>query len=332
VRGSDFGFTSSTSNSLYGIKKFGNFYVSAVRHIVTPKLSFNYAPDFSKNERFYNFGGVGLSSSSKQKRLKFTLENKWQLKLKAVSNRKEKKLNDFISTNSNISYDFEKDEKPFSDIGHSVKLRPGKISTKYFVLSISPHGTVTQKTYDLNFKGFNPQKWNFGVSYWSFKLSSKLTFSGDAQYLEYFPHPANRFVSNKFFEHDSLDTVLENEITTLQELEELDKEKKSWSLSFSHTFKTNKNTFENKDYSSNLRTSLTAKITRNWSVSYDNHINLKEKETVSHNITFTRELHCWKMYFRYTKYGEYWNYQFKVFNVKLPDSLMFRKSDHKKYY
>ncbi|MCK4312380.1 MAG: LPS-assembly protein LptD, partial [Candidatus Cloacimonetes bacterium] len=120
----------------------------------------------------------------------------------------------------------------------------------------------------------------------------------------------------------------ESIVTTLEELDELAIEKKNWSFVFSHTYKTNKTSYENNDYTSNLRTSVSAKITRSWSISYDNYINLKEDELVSHSFTITRDLHCWKVYFRYTKQGDFWNYRFQLFNIKLPDALKFRTSDH----
>ena len=330
VRGYDYGTTSTTSFSLYGLRRFKRGYVSAVRHIVSPTAKYSWSPDFTDNSKYYNYGG--LRKSAKAKKVSFTMGNKWQLKLRETENKKERKLNDFFKIDSNANYNFMADEEPWSDISHTVTLKPNKFTAGILDLSFSPSGTLKQNPYWMNLNNFNPQNWNFGVSDWSYRTSSKISIGADAEYYDYFPLPPNKFVSNKFFGSDSLSVEEENEIDTLEELENLEREQKSWILSFSHTYKMTKTNYPDNNYTSSLRTSLSAKITKNWSVDYDNYINLKEKKVVSHNVTFTRELHCWKLYFRYTKQSDYWNYQFKIFNIKLPSSLFFRKSDKKKNY
>jgi hypothetical protein len=297
---------------------------------VSPTAKYSWSPNFTDNSKYYNYGG--LKKSAKAKKVSFTMGNKWQLKLRETENKKERKLNDFFKIDSNANYNFMADEEPWSDISHTVTLKPSKFTAGILDLSFSPSGTLKQNPYWMNLNNFNPQNWNFGVSDWSYRTSSKISIGADAEYYDYFPLPPNKFVSNKFFGSDSLSVEEENEIDTLEELENLEREQKSWILSFSHTYKMTKTNYPDNNYTSSLRTSLSAKITKNWSVDYDNYINLKEKKVVSHNVTFTRELHCWKLYFRYTKQSDYWNYQFKIFNIKLPSSLFFRKSDKKKNY
>jgi len=168
------------------------------------------------------------------------------------------------------------------------------------------------------------------VTDWTLGLSSTLTFSGDANYIDYFPISENKFETSNFFASDTLTTEEENVINTIKEMDELEKSKKNWSLSFKHSYKTNRTSYENNDYSSDLRINLSAKISRNWTVAYDNYINLETDELVSHSFTITRDLHCWKVFFRYTQQGDYWNYRFQLFNIELPDALKFRTSDHKR--
>ena len=330
VHGYDYSAKSSVWFSLYGIRRFRDFYVSGIRHIFTPKVSFVYTPDFSENEKYYSFGGIGLSSAKKQRKINFSLSNIWQLKLVSTKSRKERKINDFFKISSTLSYDFEKEDKHFSSLSHSFDLRPNPFKFKWISLSVNPKGTILQDSYELNFRNYNPQKWDFAVDNWTFNLFSKLTLSGDANYIDYFPIQENRFVSSRFFQADTVAAEEENTISTLEDLEKLTREQKNWSVSFSYSYKTDKTKFKNKEFSSDIRTSLSAKITKNWAFSYNNYYNLKKKEMVSHSFTVTRELHCWKLFFRYTKQGDYWNYTFKIFNIKLPDSLKFRTSDHKK--
>ncbi len=331
MRGNDYSTTSSSWFSLYGLRKFPHFYIAAVRHVISPKFSFSYNPDFSKNSRFYSFGDIGLNKSSKKRTIGYSLENKWQLKLTETEQKKERKINDFFRINSSISYNFEDEsDRKFSDISHTIDLNPNDLKFKYFSLSLNPGGKISQKTYELKVNDWNPQNWNYAIKDWNFDITSKLTISGDANYFEYFPQPENRFVTNKFFHSDSLSDENENLLTTIADIEKLDKEQKNWSVTFSHTYRTDKEQYEDKDYYSYLRSSVSAKITRNWTIAYNNNYDIEAKDLKSHNFTLTRELHCWKLVFTYTKQDDYWNYKFMLFNIKLPDSLKFRTSDHKK--
>jgi lipopolysaccharide assembly outer membrane protein LptD (OstA) len=327
VRGMDYRTSSSVSFSLYGIRKFGNFPLKAVRHIVSPSVSFSYHPDFSDNDKFYSFGGVSLSSAERSRRVSFSLGNKWQLKLQAGE--EEKKLNDFFSVNSSISYDFEKEGKRFSDISHSLNLNPGQFKASFFQLSVRPYASIKQIPYDFEVNSW--RDWDLPIESWSFRANSKLNISGDASYADYFPMPENQFAANKFFsaEPDSLDMQAEQEMETIEDIENLKLSSKNWTVNFSHDFRTDKQMFADGDFYNNIRTSLNAKITKNWTVSYDNYIDLETNQLRSYSITLNRDMHCWKLYFKFTKQENYWNYQFKFFNIKLPDSLLFRNSDHK---
>lgn len=327
VRGMDYNTNSSLSFNLYGMRKLPGYYISAIRHIITPRISYTYRPDFSENDRFYSFGGIRLSSASKSRRLSFSLGNKWQLKLSATPNNKERKINDFIDFTSSINYDFEQDNG-FSNISHSLQLKPNNLKLGFFDLSTRPKGNFTQAAYDLGIKSWNPQKWDLAVTNWDINITSSLKISGDAGYVDYFPLAKNDFVSGNFFSSDSIAAEDEQTITTLEELDELDREEKSWAFSVSHIYKLNKAQYEINDYNSTMRMSASVRITKNWAISYDNYIDLETDELVSHNFLISRDLHCWKMTFKYTKQGDYWNYQFKLFDLKLADALKFSTSDH----
>ncbi|MDY6915971.1 MAG: putative LPS assembly protein LptD [Candidatus Cloacimonadota bacterium] len=329
VRGSDYNTTSSASFSLYGVKRFANFPITAVRHIISPRLSFSYHPDFGQNEKYYSFGGIGLSSAKRSRRVSFNLGNKWQLKLRTTED-ETKKLNDFFSASSSISYDFEKEGKRFSDINHSLNMNLGDLDYSIFKLTFRPYGSIKQIPYD--FKVNSWKNWDFPIEDWNIRINSKLNISGDANYAEYFPLPENEFTSNnKFFntQADTLDTEEEMELETIEDIENLKISSKNWTINISHDLRTDKTMYKKGDFYNNIRTSLNAKITQNWTISYDNYIDIEENELRSYSITLNRDMHCWKLYFRYTKQGSYWNYQFKFFNIKLPDSLLFRNSDHK---
>ncbi|MCD6182421.1 MAG: LPS-assembly protein LptD [Candidatus Cloacimonetes bacterium] len=328
VRAMDYNTSSRISFSLYGLRKINNWYLKAVRHILSPSISFTYKPDFTDNRDYYSFSGIGVNASGRQRKVAITLVNKWQVKLNEWGKLKERKLNNFFTITSTCNYDFEREGDKLSSLSHSLDFNPNGIKAGPVSLSVSPSGSIVQDPHHISLHRIFSYG-DYGVDRWRFNLSSKLTLGGDASYFDYFPQRKNRFVSNRFLEQDSLATEEDRTITTLADLEALQTSKKNWNLSFTHSYKTDDISYENHSYTSDLRMAFSAKITRNWSVQYDNYINLREKDIVSHNVTLTRDLHCWKIIFRYTQQGEYWNYKFQLFNIVLPDDLKFETTDHK---
>lgn len=329
VRAYDYSTTSGLSFSLYGTRVYTEpLYVSAVRHVATPQLSFTYKPDFTDNQKYYTFSGININSTAKQRRLSLSLENKWQLKLKQTESLHERRLNDFFRINTSVNYDFERDEKPFSNILHNINLNPNAFRYSILNLSVRPNGRIVQDPYDMSFKDISPTNWDWGVSDWSAGITSRLSLSGDATYMDYFP-----IRKNEFWTEDLMMDYPEEEeeyMLSLEEMERLAAERNDWSLSFEHNYRTNRTSYKAGQYTSNLKTSVSLMLTKNWKIAYDNFIDMKTNDIVSHNVTITRELDCWRIFFRYTKQGDFWNYQLRLFNIKLPDALQFRTSDRKR--
>jgi lipopolysaccharide assembly outer membrane protein LptD (OstA) len=331
--GNDWNLNTSMNFSMYGISNFSRGYLKAARHIISPKISYSYRPDFSRNENFGNLSGYSVASGKRQQKMSMSLGNNWQLKLRETENRKEKNINDFFKLSSSLSYDFENKitgynlGRGFGSLTHGLDLNPESIKLAMIDLSIEPYGNITQDVYDWDFSGSEISKWDWGVSNWNLTVNSRLKISGNAGYIEYFPIEENPFTSNQFLLTDSLSLEEEDEFTTLEELEELAREENSWSINLNHSYRLTKSSYENNDYTSNLKGSFNAQLTKNWNFSYSNYYDINDKKMVSQSFTLVRELHCWRLEFRYSRQESWWNYSFKLFNIKLPDSLLFKTSD-----
>ena len=103
---------------------------------------------------------------------------------------------------------------------------------------------------------------DFGLENWIFDLNTTLSFSKDAVYFDYFPQSENRFMTNRFFQTDSL-VFDEDDINSFDDFDRLRQDKKNWSFSLSHLLKTNKSMFEENEFDNDLRASFSAKITKN---------------------------------------------------------------------
>ena len=311
--GYDYSTTSRMSFSLYGVRQMPEMYVSGFRHIMTPSVSFTYKPDFTENSHLYSFGGVGVNSGKKSRTINYSLSNTWQLKLRGKGEEKEKKLNDFFKLNSSLSYNLEREGKKFGNIRHSLSLRPAKAELGLFNFTWSNTGSVTEDAY------------TFDVSNWS--VNSTFAISGDAPYTDYFPEPLNSFETSTFFLNDSLETEEDSpgKLDTIDKVEQLG-DTENWRISATHQYSTNR---YSEFYKSNLRIDTSFRVTTNWTVTYSNYIDLKESEFISHELLLTRTLHCWKLTFKWSKEGDFWDYRLTLFAIKLPDALKFRTSDHK---
>ncbi len=322
--GSSYNFNTGVKFSLYGVKKFKKFPITAVRHIITPSVSFGYHPDFRKNDRFYSFSGISVNQSDKSERMTFTLLNKWQLKIKKANSDRPKKLNDFLSIRSSFGYDAtKKNDKGFSNLTHYITMRTGEFKTSLFNLNFYPNFTIYQDVYKMKLKSFDYKQWKAGINNWKFNTTFKIGFSSNANYYNYFP------IEKRIWEEDKL--FNKSKEGTKPFGSEIEKKLKKWKLDFSFDYNTDKNSFEKKQFTGSFRTNFNFNLTNFWHITYNNYYDLKSKKLISWDITVSRDLHCWKLVFRYTRQSGYWSYNFRIFNIKLPDALKFKTSDSKRF-
>ncbi len=313
VRGNDYSANSRIAMSFYGFGSYPKLPLRAVRHIMTPSLSFNYTPDLSENTKYFSFSGIGLNSGKKQRRASFALDHKWSFKFFSPLTKSLQSFNDIFTVSSNVSYDLESDDKQFSNINHSASLRPGRMNLGKLNLNISTNGSAVQDAY------------KYDIINW--RVSNSFSIGGESDYTDYFPQEKNKFFTGSAYQPDSLSWQREETENIINDLERLRRQKYPWDIAFNQDYS---RVVKTKFTSHNLRSSLSFRLTQNWSVSYNNYMNLENKELISQSISIDRSLNCWKILFTFSKQGDYWNYRMQLYNVALPDVLRFRHSDHKR--
>jgi len=299
VRGYDHNLTTNLSTNIYGVFSFPKSRLKAVRHIITPKFTYTMHPDFSCNERFYNFSSISISKAGRSERITFGLTNKLQAKV-IDKEGKEKTYNDLLTWSSSFSYDFQKKPRGFSTISHTITNMPFNISlgNTTVKLSNSLKGVQDPYTFDLT----------------NYSISASLNISGKMDYRNYYP------VKPTF----TLKGSEEQECCAEKDLIET----KPWDLSMAFSY--SKNT-QSDYYSAGLHNTLHLNLTKNWSLTYTNYFNFKEKELISQSIDVFRDLNCWQLKFSWNKSGDYWSYRLEIKVKKLPD-LRFLQTDSKSYY
>ena len=312
VRGDDYSAATSANFVLYGMKKFNNFYVSAVRHIITPSAGFSWNPGFPQNDKYYYFGGVGLNSGSRSRSVSMSLNQTWQVKLAPKGELKERKINDFLGWSARTYLNLESKEHQWADISHSFTLHPAQYDNHKVNVSYSASYNFSQKPYELHLLD-----WKFRNQY----VSHSVTVSGKAPYTDYFPRNKNESFNAYLPKQDSTGTFEANPSSL--------KSDESWNLTLAQDFNAGRDILH--PTNNNLRFSATAKVTTNWNLTYSNYISIKTGQMLSQNYDISRNLHCWKLTVSYTRRPGYWDYRIVFFNIALPDALKLQTHDNKRF-
>jgi len=302
------------STKLYGIFPYRIGPIRAIRHIITPGMSFSYTPDFSKEFFGINLGyfkidkslnkfdifsstPIGPTPSRETKSLNFSLSNLFQGKIKR--NDKEDVV-ELLTTSTSGSYNFTADSLKLSQISTSIR----SDLTKKLNLNIS----LTHDLYKYENKRINkintnrygvpgPRLTQLNVSS-SFKFSD-VTFEG---------------LKSDYDKEDtaitSLDTSGAGNLTKVDS-----KSNKLFNANFHLKFSLNKFNPNNPIKRFWLSGNISFKIFNKWRVGYSTDIDLVNKKFVSHSIQISRDLHCWEFYFSWVPTGYGKQYYLRI-NVK----------------
>lgn len=312
VRGNDWSTSTSANFTLYGLQNIPDFYVSTIRHIVTPNVSFNFNPGFPDNDKYYSFGGIGVNAGKKSRTINLSLDQKWQIKLRAKDNEKPVKIDNLFSMTSSTGLNLEKKEHQFGNLAHNFTFNPGSIEKGKIQLGYSAGFNIQHNPYKMHWLNYKPTSQNF---------THTIGISGNAGYIDYFPRKNNDRFNAYLAKPDSISQPGQgNQVLGKQE---------SWNVNITQSMSTDANILHPRN--NNVNSSAEVKLTTNWSLSYSNIYNVTTSEMVSQSFDINRMLHCWKLSISYTRRSDYWDYKIVFLNVNLPDALKFQTRDSKRF-
>ena len=290
-------YSLTADTKLYGIwvPEIGRF--TGLRHILSPSISYTYAPEIDTVKYFAPHPDLGQSPYQKeQQTIGFSLGNDLDLKyLKVVGHKADTTKGDtakavedqygnrrLLTTRHSVSYNFAADSLNFSDISSS------------FGFQILPDYLFTITTRHSFYHKYSMEPTKVQVpelTYWGYELSRSFNWSG------------------------TLNAGLPSQMGKY--------EMRKWSLgltyrySFSST-RVGKDLFQD---NVNHSTSITASFqpTINWEVSYSTQYDYNEGKFVTHRFTFNRALHCWQLDFTWTPTGPAAGWSFAIYVRDLPD-------------
>ncbi len=322
-----FGLGVSASTKLYGIYQPNSLGVSALRHTISPSISYNYEPDFSKpfwgyftsytnskgEEVKYNkferelFGGLSQQESQS---ISFRVSNIFEMKTMVDptdTTSKENKIQ-LLNLDASMGYNFVADSLKFSDLNLNYRTQIGQY------LSFS--GSSTYSLYDYDQEGrrinkflINQGKGLFRLTQFQFSISTSI--SGDRL--------TGTDGSTGNISADEDQYQLGNTGSVYQGIyNEKDADFSiPWDLSLNYNYSVSKlNPLNTSKYSS-ISGSFNFNITEKWKLSFTGSYDLEQKEFAAPQVRISRDLHCWLMNFTWNPIGLYRGYRFEI-RVKAP--------------
>ena len=368
----------SASTKLYGMyvpsrKIFGDKIV-AIRHVLTPEVSFNYAPSFT-NSRYGFFeqyvktdadGNVsvvdyspydgylyGTSNRTKTGSINMSLHNNVEMKIRSDKDSTGfKKLSIIDELGLNMSYNMADKERPWSDLGMSIRLKWWKNYT------FSMNARFATYAYDLDENG-NPYvgthtEWGRGRFGRFQGMSQNVSFTLNPEKLKKWFGGGSSDDDDKDRDTDDegIDTNIESNIDDdMERGKHAAKKRKGgkaetdedgymsfsmpWSLTLSYGISMRENTggkFNTKTmrygykFTQTLNVSGNIRISDGWNINFASGYDFDNHKISMTTASLNRDLHCFNMSCSvvlapYTSY----NFTFRCNAATLTDALKYDK-------
>jgi lipopolysaccharide assembly outer membrane protein LptD (OstA) len=323
------------STKLYGLFRSRLLKKIQFRHVMTPRLSFSYRPDFSEEKWGYyqavtdtlgeiemkdRFNDLLFRSTPKgeSRSLSMNLNNLFQMKI--GEGEKAKKF-DLFTWNLSTSYNWKATQFKLGDLSSRLQGNPSRnlslsLNTTYSFYKVNADGNRIDQLYvdDINWddwKGWFKHRWT-RLTYISGNVRLSLKGRAKTGVSETIESPEE--MEQNLIEEEKLSNIPGDRFDMDEEITGLDI---PWDLNLNINYTENRRNPLNitKTFWSNIN--LGFNLTKNWKISYRARLDLVEKDFVSQDFVFYRDLHCWEARFTWTPRGPYKRFHFRI-SIKSP--------------
>jgi len=315
---------SQLSTKIYGIFRFKKGALQAIRHVLTPSVTFGYHPDYgSKTWGYYKYAQIdsagrtmrysifqngiyGTPPDGLSGKVSFNLNNNLEMKVRSkkdtVTGSKMIVLLDYLNVGS--GYDFAKDSLRWDYLSLNIRTR------LFNRLDVSFNGAWDPYVIDTNGNRLNQFEWK--VNHRLFRRQNTSWIMGISYSLS----------DNDFKKKDKK--------TNEKKSVFLNKWNLSMNLNFSYSSR-----FDYRNISYIPDTVLTVMvngefyITPKWRVNFTTGYDFKSKDFSYTSLSIHRDLHCWEMFMEWVPYGfrKSYNFTIRIKSSMLKDLKLTRKSD-----
>ena len=322
----------SMSTRIYGTLFFKKGKIKAIRHVISPEVSFSFSPDFtkpkfgyyedvrindkgdtkllSKYENFlYGTPRIGSSAS-----MNFYIGNNLELKVldKNDSISGTKKIKIFENLAFTSSYNF---------LADSFKLSPIRFNarTSFFkgLVNLSLSGNIDPYTYrlDSTVESSSGSKIIYQRRVSDLALLNKQGI-GSLDFINI--ALGFRFSANDF-KSDARDTKVDSEYGTAEQLNYINSNMAEyidfnvpWSVNASYNLNRRKLGYRDPTITQTLTFSGDLSISEKTKLSFRSGYDFKNKMMTQTSINATRDLHCWRINFSWVPFGRFQSYNLSI--------------------
>ena len=317
TRAGEYNITAGLNTKIYGLVQFKKGKIKAIRHVITPNLSFSYKPDFSNSQYGYyksvqsstgyteeysimQNGIFGSPSKGKQGNIILNISNILEAKLNSKKDtiKSTKKIKIFENLNVGSSYNIFADSLNLNDINLNARTRFLDVIDFTFSSRYDPY--LVNENFTNNVNKFE-----------LFENGRLARFTN-----------ANTTVGL---------TISNNTFKKKKEEEKEKNNKISWSFNANYSLNYNKG-YRSSEFSDTIQTlnfSGDLKISDKWKLNFQSGYDFDTKELTYSSINIYRDLHCWEMILNLIPIGYHRSYTFTI-RVKaaiLQDLKLERKRD-----
>ncbi len=314
----DFSASAALSTNLYGIFRINKFGLKAIRHKLTPSISFVYKPDFGSDfwgyylpepddttgTRYYSivpYSVVGFPSRGLQQSINFGVNNNFEAKIfsKKDTVKHEKKITLIDNLSIRGSYNFAADSLNFSRI---------TLNANTSVFGSRINFSTTFNPYAINENGVM-------INVFEFQQTGKLLRLEQMRLTASYSIDSKKFKKNKQPKQGNE----EQPNTGYVPYHYFDPQ---WSLSTNYTFSLTRrfNTYT-QTFDIELRQILNFRFditpTPYWKFGLESGYDFDKMQLTSTTFRVYRDLHCWEMSLQVTPFGRMRGYYFTL-RIKSP--------------
>ncbi|MEW5922740.1 MAG: LPS assembly protein LptD, partial [Candidatus Zixiibacteriota bacterium] len=269
----------SASTEMYGTIEPNLLGLEAVRHVITPRMSFSWAPEITRNSDVKSYTGAG-GGGAKQRTVSVGIDNVFQAKVKSGQ---ESKKYDLFYINSLTSYNFEAVGNKWSSLSTSFGSTMLKSINMYITGSM---------VHDLYEPGTNKLRW-WSPYLQSFSISSRFNTGG---------------IFSEFTPENKSDSGRGGSGARQQK----------WTMSVSHSYRES-GRGESFSKSHQINYSLQLALTPTTDISFTQIYDIARKKSINKSLQIRKNLHCWEASFGWVPQGSNQGYWFKINIISIPE-------------
>lgn len=337
----DYSLSSSLNTRAYGMYTFGDkFPIRAIRHVITPSVSFSYKPDFGEDkygyyEEYYNaktekyvqysiFEGAiyGGPTAGRSGSIGFNVSNNFEMKVRdrndTLTGTRKVVLIDNLTIST--SYNMAKDSLRWSPLMISARTKLFKNLDIRYSSAFDPYILDSTGTQNLNQFEWTKNKRLFRLDNANWRVGLNLNLKNDS-----------------FKKKDKGEGAGPGSGAKGDGKKKAKPAVMPWSVNISYTFQY----ITNHDYVNyvldkdqkviqTLGFNGNVQITPNWKVSVRSGYDFENKKLSYTSLDVYRDLHCWEMRFSWIPTGTWksWNFGINIKSSMFKDLKLEKKKSH----